>query len=214
MKVSLKRFRVEVRDELKEKLAQESWQKLHKEFSINTFTRLTAEGLDKIVDLDDNCSPEIRREVQRRIEYLKLTDHGTVQTFRVKSGANSFYRYWLIGRHNYDGLYDIVYCHISRTEEAYLFGLTAQAISYLVGKAVSSPRILSQLLPSQISPLAIGCLREGIGFGQETANEAEMSDQSFTQQLKETLIEYELVEDLIERGILGENSDGTLFLRF
>lgn len=41
-----------------------------------------------------------------------------------------------------------------------------------------------------------------------------MSDQSFTQQLKETLIEYELVEDLIERGILGENSDGTLFLRF
>lgn len=92
LKVSLKRFRVEVRDELKEKLAQESWQKLHKEFSINTFTRLTAEGLDKIVDLDDNCSPEIRREVQRRIEYLKLTDHGTVQTFRVKSEANSFYR--------------------------------------------------------------------------------------------------------------------------
>ena len=34
-----------------------------------------------------------------------------------------------------------------------------------------------------------------------------------TQDLGDRLTEYELVEDLIERGTLGENEDGTLFIR-
>ena len=34
-----------------------------------------------------------------------------------------------------------------------------------------------------------------------------------TQDLGDRLTEYEMVEDLIERGTLGENADGTLFIR-
>ena len=34
-----------------------------------------------------------------------------------------------------------------------------------------------------------------------------------TQDLGDRLTEYELIEDLIERGTLGENADGTLFIR-
>ena len=44
-------------------------------------------------------------------------------------------------------------------------------------------------------------------------NQQPQESLGLTQQLGENLIEYETVEDLIERGLLGENEDGKLRLQ-
>ena len=46
-----------------------------------------------------------------------------------------------------------------------------------------------------------------------TAHDAGSPYTDLTQDLGDRLTEYELVEDLIKRGTLGENADGTLFIR-
>ena len=72
--------------------------------------------------------------------------------------------------------------------------------------------ILSSIPKRVKSYLQAGNIQE-----EEAQRPAEPDDGSpytdLTQDLGDRLTEYELVEDLIERGTLSENADGTLFIR-
>ena len=74
----------------------------------------------------------------------------------------------------------------------------------------------SQILVS-IPKRALSYLKGGNIQEEEAQKPAEPEGGSpytdLNQELGDRLTEYELVEDLIERGTLGENADGTLFIR-
>ena len=96
---SIRRFPVEIREELNRVLRRSSWQCLTREFSIDTFTGLKAEALDNIADLVDSDYPEFQRDVRKRLNILKDTVRGKAQSFKGKSkvGFHSyFYRYFFI----------------------------------------------------------------------------------------------------------------------
>ena len=76
----------------------------------------------------------------------------------------------------------------------------------------STPQILASIPKRALSYLQGGNIQ-----GEEAQSPAEPEGGSpytdLNQELGDRLTEYELVEDLIERGTLGENADGTLFIR-
>ena len=77
----------------------------------------------------------------------------------------------------------------------------------------STPQIMYSIISERVSSfLKLGNIQE-----EEPQRPAEPDAGSpytdLTQSLGDRLTEYELVEDLIERGTLGENADGTLFIR-
>lgn len=219
----LKRFPENVRVELKRVLHPHSF----KEFNIDSFTRLPAEALDNISELVDENFPEFQRDVNQRLNLLKKSHRGQTRGFQGRSGVGlrSFYRYWLIGQQNRDSLYDIAFCHISLKKEVDFVHFTSEVSKDLVNSAVSSPQTFPTVLELSVgvSRETIDYLRRGI-FVQETLDNpsssatptAEETGNSYhdpRQDLGTRLIEYQLVEDLIERGMLKENSDGTLFLQ-
>ena len=96
LRVSLKRFPRDVREELNKIVHRGSWQKLTREFSVDTYTGLEAEALDFIPDLVDSSYDEFREDVRKRLEILKKMKTGKAQSFKGKSkvGFHSyFYRY-------------------------------------------------------------------------------------------------------------------------
>ena len=96
LRVSLKRFPRDVREELNKIVHRGSWQKLTREFSVDTYTGLEAEALDFIPDIVDNSYSEFREDVKMRLKFLKKIKAGKAQSFKGKSkvGFHSyFYRY-------------------------------------------------------------------------------------------------------------------------
>ena len=94
---SVRRFPVEVREELNRFLRRSSWQCLTREFSIDVLTGLKAEALDDVADLVDSDYPEFQEDVRKRVKLLKnQSKGGKAQSFKGKSkvGFHSyFYRY-------------------------------------------------------------------------------------------------------------------------
>ena len=80
----------------------------------------------------------------------------------------------------------------------------------------SAPRMISAI-PARVRPfLQRGIIQEGEEERPEAAPAQEGAVSPYTdltQDLGDRLTEYELVEDLIERGTLEENADGTLSIR-
>ena len=96
LRVSLKRFPRDVREELNKIVHRSSWQMLTREFSVDTYTGLEAEALDFIPDLVDSSYSEFREDVKMRLKILKMMKTGKTQSFKGKSkvGFHSyFYRY-------------------------------------------------------------------------------------------------------------------------
>ena len=96
---SIRRFPVEVREELNRFLRRRSWQCLTREFSIDVLTGLKAEALDNVADFVDSVYPEFQDDVRKRVTILKSTEQGKTQSFKGKSkvGFHSyFYRYFFI----------------------------------------------------------------------------------------------------------------------
>ena len=80
----------------------------------------------------------------------------------------------------------------------------------------AAPQIVKNLMVS-IPRHVLPYLQEG-NIQEEEVERPRVPDchspyTDLTQDLGDRLTEYELVEDLIERGTLGENADGTLFIR-
>ena len=96
LKVCLKRFPRDVREELDKIVQRSSWQALTKEFSVDLFTGLEAEALDSIPNLVDKSYEECQEDVKARLKILKNMKAGTNQSHK---GMNSvglhsyFYRY-------------------------------------------------------------------------------------------------------------------------
>ena len=130
-------------------------------------------------------------------------------------------RFWLVGRHNADGLYDIMFCHICRKEEFDFFLCLTKIIKGGTHTLASAPRAIKSMIgaiPKQVMPF----LERGVFVEEEEEERPEAAPApegavspytDLTQDLGDRLTEYELVEDLIERGTLEENADGTLSLR-
>ena len=96
---SIRRFPVEVREELNRSLRRRSWQCMTRKFSVNILTGLKAEALDNIADLVNGDYPEFELHVRKIVNLLKGTLGGKTQSFNGKSdvGFHSyFYRYFFI----------------------------------------------------------------------------------------------------------------------
>ncbi|XP_073243198.1 uncharacterized protein [Porites lutea] len=220
---SIRRFPVDVREELNRLLRRSSWQSLTREFSTDVLTGLKAEALDDIADFVNSDYPEFQEDVRKRVTTLKSTIRGKTQSFKGKSkvGFHSyFYRFWLVGQHNDEGLYDIVFCHICRKEEFDFFLCLNKVIkggAYMLASAPQAIKAMIGAIPARVMPfLERGVFLEGEKERPEAAPAQEGAVSPYTdltQDLGDRLTEYELVEDLIERGTLEENSDGTLSIR-
>ena len=71
LKVRLKRFPRDVREELDKIVHRGSWQALTKEFSVDLYTGLKAEALNSIPNLGDSSYEEFQEDVRVRMEILK-----------------------------------------------------------------------------------------------------------------------------------------------
>ena len=125
------------------------------------------------------------------------------------------FRFWLVGQHNANGLYDIVFCHICRKEEFDFFLCLKKIFKggmYTLASAPQTLRDLMNQIPQTVLPwLEMGNIQEEEERPAMAARGSPYTD--LTQDLGDRLTEYELVEDLIERGTLEENADGTLSIR-
>ena len=95
----IRRFPVEVREELNRFLRRSSWQYMTREFSVHILTGLKAEALDNIADLVNGDYPEFELHVRKIVNLLKDTGRRKTQSFSGKSkvGFHSyFYRYFFI----------------------------------------------------------------------------------------------------------------------
>lgn len=218
MTVRLKRFPQDVRRELNKIANSSSWQALRKEFSVDTYTGLTSEGLDLIPDLVDSDREDLRKDVRRRMAILKKMAKGDHQAFKGKSKVgfySYFYRFWIVGQRRADGLYDIVFAHISREEEFDLFLFMSKVAKGTAFALSSVPGIVSSL-----SQRTCEFIRRGLFEEDETPSLPQPTNQTqgspftdLTQHLGDRLTDYEMVEDLIERGMLAERQDGTLYIQ-
>ena len=116
-----------------------------------------------------------------------------------------------------------MFCHICRKEEFDFFLCLDKVIKAGAHTLASTPGSILQAvkaaIPEQVMPyLYIGNFVEEDETGRptaapETAAARQSSYTHLTQDLGDRLTEYELVEDLIERGTLEENANGTLCIR-
>ena len=96
LKVCLKRFPRDVREELDKIVQRSSWQALTKEFSVDLFTGLEAEALDSIPNLVDKSYEECQEDVKARLKILKNMKAGTNQSHKGRNSVgfhSYFYRY-------------------------------------------------------------------------------------------------------------------------
>ena len=116
----------------------------------------------------------------------------------------------MVGRHNADGLYDIVFCHICLKEEFDFFLSLTKIIKGGTHTLASAPQAIKSMIGAIPKPV------EGEEERPEAAPAAEGAVSPYTELTKDLgdrLTQYELVEYLIEIGTLEENADGTLSLR-
>ena len=80
-----------------------------------------------------------------------------------------------------------------------------------------APQILKNMMWARIPAHVLPFLKSGIFQEEEVERPAASGGGNLytdlSQDLGDRLTEYELVEDLIERGTLGESADGSLFIR-
>ena len=122
-----------------------------------------------------------------------------------------------MGQLNSEGLYDVVFCHIGRQEEFDFFLFLTKVMKGGAYTLAAAPQIVRQLL-DRIPQWMFPYLEEGNIIEEDEEpiagpNERGSPYTDLTQDLGDRLTEYELVEDLIERGTLAENTDGTLYIR-
>ena len=96
-----------------------------------------------------------------------------------------------------------MFAQVARKEESDFFFSLKKLIKGSAYAMVSAPPILSDLA-ARLSLRARNYVHDGIFGGDEDEGPSELGDR---------LTEYEMVEDLIERGMLAENEDGTLHLQ-
>ena len=117
-----------------------------------------------------------------------------------------------------------MFCHICRKEEFDFFLCLEKVIKGGTHTLASVPQAITAMIgaiPARVMPfLGTGVFVEEEEERPEAAPapapapEGAVSPYTdLTQDLGDRLTEYELVEDLIERGTLEENADGTLSLR-
>ncbi len=88
--------------------------------------------------------------------------------------------------------------------------------AYTLSAAPQLIRDLINQIPQRVRPyLGMGNIQEEeVENARPASRDVASPYTDLTQDIGDRLTEYELVEDLIERGTLGENEDGTLFIRF
>ena len=111
-----------------------------------------------------------------------------------------------------------MFCHICRKEEVDFTLCLKKIIKGGTNALASTPQAMLDMIcaiPQQVIPY----LGMGVFVDEEeterlaAAPAAPATPADLTQDLGDRLTEYELVEDLIERGTLQENADGTLCIR-
>ena len=118
-----------------------------------------------------------------------------------------------------------MFAHIARKEE-FDFFLSLTKVMKGMGYAAASVPLIMRDLGDRLSNRAYECVLRGMFGGDEdkisslpapTSDPADETRASpytdLSQNLGERLTDYELIEDLIERGMLAENEDGTLYIQ-
>ena len=108
-----------------------------------------------------------------------------------------------------------MFCHICRKEEFDFFLSVSKVIKGIGHTLTSVPQAVTAI-PARVMPYLVRGVFEEEEQRPEAAPVQEGAVNPYTdltQDLGDRLTEYELVEDLIERGTLEENADGTLSIR-
>ena len=108
-----------------------------------------------------------------------------------------------------------MFCHICRKEEFDFFLSVSKVIKGIGHTLASVPQAVTAI-PARVMPYLVRGVFEEEEQRPEAAPVQEGAVNPYadlTQDLGDRLTEYELVEDLIERGTLEENADGTLSIR-
>ena len=116
-----------------------------------------------------------------------------------------------------------MFAHIARREEFDLFLSLKKIMKGSAYAITSTPPIISDIV-ARLSHRAYKCLLDGL-FGGDVkpsipvptsppTDEPPASPYTdLTEKLGDRLTDFEMVEDLIERGMLAENEDGTLYIQ-
>lgn len=124
--------------------------------------------------------------------------------------------FWLVGQRRQDGLYDIVFAHIARKEEFDFFLCLTKIMKGAAYAVTSIPDVTSSLSKRAIKHVKAGIFVESRDEDEKPSSADEPPASPYTdlnQHLGDRLTDYEMVEDLIERGMLAENEDGTLYIQ-
>ena len=145
---------------------------------------------------------------------VTATFHCNLSPSLIRIFGENFYcyipRYWLVGQRQENGLYDILFCHISRKEQFDFFLFLNKAVQGTASVVKCSSQALLSVLPEKVQKyLQQGMVQDGC----ERKEAAMYASTQLSQELGDRLTEYELVELLIDRGTLVPHADGTLALR-
>ncbi|XP_035662661.1 uncharacterized protein LOC118406605 isoform X2 [Branchiostoma floridae] len=211
----IKRFSENERQLLKKTLQSHGWQSLSKDFRIHTYTDVRREHLAGLVgDLDDACL-ELKEDVNARLELVKrMCCNGEVHVYKGGSHEGSkrlFYRYYLFIRANTTGTYDVFLASLCRKEEELgLFGLLWNAIGFVLFPQHMLYQIVQDQLVSQILARCIVVADdEDMSATSKALLAWSLSRGVVPKGLEDKIIEFEFVEDLIDKGFLVPNGDGS-----
>eukprot|EP00058_Branchiostoma_floridae_P004187 XP_002589675.1 hypothetical protein BRAFLDRAFT_64039 [Branchiostoma floridae] len=202
----IKRFPEKERQLLKATLRSHGWQSLSKEFRIKTYTGVRRGNLADIVDnLDDVSCPDFKKDVKARLELVKkMHTNGQVHVYKGGNHEGSkrvFYRYFMFVRANTTGTYDVFLASLCRKEEDLGFW-------GILGKAVLLMQIVAdQILAPALSRSIITADDEDVSLTPAAA--LALSRGAVPKGLEDKIIEFEFVEDLIDKGFLVPNGDGS-----
>ncbi|XP_035685622.1 uncharacterized protein LOC118422212 [Branchiostoma floridae] len=210
----IKRFPEKERQLLKATLRSHGWQSLSKEFRIKTYTGVRRGNLADIVDnLDDVSCPDFKKDVKARLELVKkMHTNGQVHVYKGGNHEGSkrvFYRYFMFVRANTTGTYDVFLASLCRKEEELGFwGILGKAVLFWLFPQVLLMQIVAdQILAPALSRSIITADDEDVSLTPAAA--LALSRGAVPKGLEDKIIEFEFVEDLIDKGFLVPSGDGS-----
>ncbi|XP_019633130.1 PREDICTED: uncharacterized protein LOC109476585 [Branchiostoma belcheri] len=211
----IKRFPEKDRQLLKTTLQSHGWQSLAKDFRIKTYTDVRREHLTDIADDVDGTCPDLKEDVKTRLELVKrMQCTGEVHVYKGGSEEGSkrvFYRYYMFVRANTTRTYDLFLASLCRKEEEpSFFGLLWNAIGFVLFPQHMLYQIIQDQLVAQIlSRCIVIADDEDMSVTSKALMTVALSRGVVPKGLGDRIIEFEFVEDLIDKGFLIPGEDGS-----
>ncbi|KAI8480613.1 hypothetical protein Bbelb_416250 [Branchiostoma belcheri] len=214
----IKRFPERERQLLNTTLRSHGWQSMTKDFRIKTCTDVRREHLVAVAEGVDGACSDFKKDVKTRLELVKkMRCNGEVHVYKGGNHEGSkrvFYRYFMFVRANTTGTYDVFLATLCRKEEEpSFFGMLGKALQFMLFPEALLFQIATDAALSQVAQvLARGNITaddEDVSLIMIHMSALALSRDTVPKDLGDKIIEFEFVEDLIEKGFLIPNGDGS-----